>query len=217
MAGSTGQAPPEAPRPTRLIEFDTAADGQMMLACHHLRGGEINRVEARGAKAVDLNPRHMVAIIGGERCRPGNVAARLADGIDAAEHDIVHKVGVETAAILDRPQHSRGEPKGRDLVQRAVGLAAPARGADMIVNESFGHVRPPGLGWSVARQNQNCSAGSAIIVPAPVEMRARWALVSGMMRSMKYLPVSSFASIAAASPLPDVLVAIAALAICAHM
>ena len=71
--------------------FDAAADGQMMLPGHDLRGGEIDRVEARGAKAVDLNARHMIAVIGGERRRPGDVAARLADGIDAAKHDIIHQ------------------------------------------------------------------------------------------------------------------------------
>ena len=35
---------------------------------------------------------------------------------------------------------------------------------------------------------QNASAGSAISVSAPLEMRARCAAVSGMMRSMKKRP-----------------------------
>ena len=116
----------------------------------------------------------MVAIIGGERRRPG-VSPRFADGIDAAKHDIVHKVRVRPAAILDCPQHCRGEPEGRDLVQGAVGFAVPGRGADMIVNEASGTLSSGSrFAWSRgARENQNCSAGTAIIVPAPLEMRAR--------------------------------------------
>ena len=41
---------------------------------------------------------------------------------------------------------------------------------------------------------QNASAGSAIIVSAPLEMRARCADVSGMTRSMKKRPVTSLLS-----------------------
>jgi hypothetical protein len=72
----------------------------------------------------------MVAVTGGERRRPRNVAARLANRIDAAEHDVIDEMRVEIAAILKRPQNRRGEPEGRDLVQCAIGLAAPARRAD---------------------------------------------------------------------------------------
>ena len=39
-----------------------------------------------------------------------------------------------------------------------------------------------------SKSTQNASAGSAIIVSAPVEMRARCAAVSGIVRSMKYFP-----------------------------
>ena len=98
--------------PTRLIEFDTAADGEIMLPGHDLRGGEIDRVEAGGAKTIDLNTRHMIAIVGGQRRRARDVAARLADGIDAAQDHIIDEMRVEIAALLERPQHRRGEPEG---------------------------------------------------------------------------------------------------------
>ena len=119
--------------------FDAAADRQIMLPRHHLRGGEVDRVEARGAESVDLNARDMVAIIRRERRRAGDVAARLADWIDAAQDHIIDEFGIEAAAILDRPQNRCGEGKARDLMQGAVRLAATARRAHMIINEGFGH------------------------------------------------------------------------------
>ena len=79
--------------------FDAAADGQVVLARHDLRGGEIDAVEAGGAEAVDLHARR--------RCSPRpaasarharDVAARFADRIDAAHHDVVDLVLLEMVA-----------------------------------------------------------------------------------------------------------------------
>ena len=131
--------------PNSAHQFDAAADGKTMLPGHDLRSGEIDRIEARGTETIDLNARHMVAIVRSERRSAGDVAARLADGIDTAEHYIIDEMRVEIAALLDGPQHRRGEPEGRDLVQRSVRLAASARRANMIVNESFGHLVLPVL------------------------------------------------------------------------
>ena len=75
--------------PTRLIELDAAADRHVVLAGHHLRGGEVDRIEARGAEAVDLHARDRVAVAGVERRGARDVAARLADRIDAAEHHVI--------------------------------------------------------------------------------------------------------------------------------
>ena len=108
--------------------FDAAADRHVLLAGHHLRGGEVHGVEARGAEAVDLHARHVVAVIGDERRRAGDVAAGLADRIDAAEDDVVDLPRVEVVALADRAQRRLGEPQRRHLVQRAVRLAAARAG-----------------------------------------------------------------------------------------
>ena len=81
--------------------FDAAADRHLLLAGHDLRRGEVHRVEARGAEAVDLHARHLVAVIGRERRGARDVAARLADRIDAAEHHVVDELRVETVASLE--------------------------------------------------------------------------------------------------------------------
>ena len=60
--------------------------------------------------------------------------------IDAAHHDIVDLAGVEVVALADRLQRRRREMQRRGGMQRTVRLAAPARGADVIVNESVGHI-----------------------------------------------------------------------------
>ena len=70
-----------------------------MLAGHHLRRGEVHRVEARRAEAIDLHARHLVAEAGDERRRARDVAAGFADRIDAAEHHVVDQRGVELVAV----------------------------------------------------------------------------------------------------------------------
>ena len=67
------------------------------------------------------------------------IAAGLADRIDDAHHHIVHLRGVELVALLDALEHLGREIERRHFVQRAVGLAAPARGPDMVINEGLGH------------------------------------------------------------------------------
>ena len=120
--------------------LDAAADRHVVLAGHHLRGGEVDRVEPRGAEAVDLHARDRVAVAGGERRGARDVAARLADRIDAAEHHVVDQHGIEQVAVLDRAERLRGEAERRHLVQRAVGLALAARRAHGVVDECIGHL-----------------------------------------------------------------------------
>ncbi len=110
-----------------------------MLARHHLGRREIHRIESRGAKAVDLHAGHVVAEPGDKRSRARDVAARLADRIDATENDVVDQRGIELVAVLDGRERLRGEIERRHLVQRAVGFPSPARRADGVVNECVGH------------------------------------------------------------------------------
>ena len=119
--------------------FGAAADGHLMLPGHDLGGGEIHRVEPRGAEAIDLDAGHAVAEAGHQRRGAGDVAAGLAHRIDAAKHHVVDHAGVELVALLDGAERLRGEIERGHLVQRAVGLAAAARGAHGVVDECVGH------------------------------------------------------------------------------
>ena len=78
--------------PTRLIDFDTAADHELMLAAHHLGGGKIHGVEAGGAEAADLHAGHGLAETRVECRETRDVAAGFADRIDHAEHDVVDAI-----------------------------------------------------------------------------------------------------------------------------
>jgi hypothetical protein len=119
--------------------FDATANRHVVLAGHHLRRREVHRVETRGAEAVDLHARHAVAIARGDGRGARDVAARLADRIDAAENHVVDQRRVELVAVLDRGKRLGGEIERGDLVQRSIRLAAPARRANVIVDEGVGH------------------------------------------------------------------------------
>ena len=132
-------------------QFDAAADRQLVLARHHLRRGEIDRVEAGSAEAVDLHAGHVVAEARRQRAHAGDVAARFADRIDAAHHHVVDLAGLDLVAVLDRLQRGRRQLQRRRGMQRAVRLAAPARGAHVVVDERVGHVRLSFARWGGAR------------------------------------------------------------------
>ena len=119
--------------------LDAAADRHLVLAGHDLGRGEVHRVEAGGAEAVDLHARHAVAVARRERGHARDVAARLADRIDAAEHHVVDQRRIEPVALLHRRQRLRRQVERGHLVQRAVGLAASARRAHVVVDEGVGH------------------------------------------------------------------------------
>ena len=103
-ARSTGRPArrrPDAPMPMRLID---STPPPIVISCWPdmtSRGGEVHRVEARGAEAIDLHARHSVAEAGDQRRGARDVAARFADRIDAAEHDVVDQRRIELVAVLD--------------------------------------------------------------------------------------------------------------------
>ena len=110
-----------------------------MLAAHDLGGGKIHGIEAGGAEAADLHARHLFAEPRLQRGEARDVGAGLADRIDHAEHDVVDDVFGQIVAVLQRLQRHGGERKRGHLVQRAVGLAAAARGANVIVDIGLRH------------------------------------------------------------------------------
>ena len=110
-----------------------------MLSAHDLGGGEIHGIEAGGAEAADLHAGHGLAEARLQRGEARDVATGLADRIDHAEDDVVDDVLAEIVALLQRLQrHGRQRQRG-DFVQRAVGFAAAARGANVIVDICLRH------------------------------------------------------------------------------
>ena len=105
--------------------LDAAADGEVMLTRHHLRGGEIHRIEARSAKAIDLHAGNRIAITGSDRAGARDVSACLPDGIDAAEHDVVDFRSFESVTVLDGFQRCDGKTERRHLMQRPSALPRP--------------------------------------------------------------------------------------------
>ena len=123
--------------------FDTAADRDVGLARHHLRGSGVDGLEPRGAEAVQLLARDRLIELGDERRYARDVRALLPDRGYAAEHDVVDDAGVESIAITDRAQRLRRELDRRNTVQRAVGTAATAGRSHMVEDECVGHVGSP--------------------------------------------------------------------------
>ncbi len=119
--------------------FDAAANRHLLLPGHDLRRGEIHRVEAGGAETVDLHAGNLVAITGDQRRGARNIGGGLADRIDDAHDHVIDQRGIEMVAVLDRAERLAGEIERRHFVQRAVDLAAAARRAHVIVDESVGH------------------------------------------------------------------------------
>ena len=110
-----------------------------MLAAHHLGCGKIHGVEAGGAEAADLHAGHGFAEARLQRGEARDVGAGFADRIDHAENDVVDEIFGEVVAVLERLQRHGGERERGDFVQRAVGLAAAARGADVVVDIGLWH------------------------------------------------------------------------------
>ena len=110
-----------------------------MLAAHDLGGGEIHRIEAGGAEAADLDAGNGFAETRLQRREARDVGAGLADRIDHAEDDVVDDVFLEIVAFFQRFQRRGGQRQRGHLVQRAIGLAAAARRANVIVDICLRH------------------------------------------------------------------------------
>ena len=59
--------------------LDAAGEDEVLEAGAHLLRGQVDRLQAAGAEPVDLDAGHRVRQAGGERRRPGDVRALLAD------------------------------------------------------------------------------------------------------------------------------------------
>ena len=125
--------------------FHAAADGDVRLARHDLRGRHVDRLETAGAEPVDLHAGHAVRIIGVENRDARDVGAGFANRIDTSKYHIVHTRRIETVAVANRPQCLGREFKRGDFVESAVRLSTPARRAHGVINEAVRHdVSAPG-------------------------------------------------------------------------
>ncbi len=116
-----------------------AGQDEVLPAGTHLGGGEVDGLQARRAEAVLLDACHGVREPGRDGGDAGDVGALVAEGADDAEHDVVDGGGVEVRqAAAQLVDEADDEVDGLGAVQRAVGLAAPARGADRLVHVRFG-------------------------------------------------------------------------------
>ena len=141
--GAAGRADADAAH-----RFDAAADRHVLLSGHDLRGGEIHRVEAGRTEAVDLHAGHAVAIAGDQRRVRAISAPASPTGSTHAQDHVVDQSGIELVAVLDGAERLAREIERGHFVQRAVDLAAAARGAHVIVDEGVGHDFPPWLHWA---------------------------------------------------------------------
>ena len=119
--------------------FDSTPDRELRFARDDLGGGDVARLQPRGAEAVDLDPSGALVIARDQQSDSGDVAALLADRHDAAEDHIVDLAGVEGIAVANRPKRLRGKRQRGDFMKRAVGAPAPARGSNGIVDKGLRH------------------------------------------------------------------------------
>jgi hypothetical protein len=117
--------------------FDPAPDARVDHPRHHLRRDQIDRIEARRAEAMDLLAAHGLRIAGVEHSRARQHAALFADRLRRANDYVVEQAGIEIVALAQRLQQLGDHLDRSNLVQRAVGPALAARGADVIVDEGF--------------------------------------------------------------------------------
>ncbi len=110
-----------------------------MLTAHDLGCGEIHGIEARCTEAADLNAGDGFAEPRLNRREARDVGAGLADRIDHAEHDVVDDVFRQIVALLQGFQRRGRQRQRGHLMQRAIGLAAAARRANVIVDICLRH------------------------------------------------------------------------------
>src|SRR4029453_2630963 len=114
-----------------------------VLTRHDFGGSKVHRIEAGRAKAVDLHTRHAVTKARNQCRRARDIAACFADRVDTTKHHILDERRVELVAVLYCCKRLCSEVECGYLVQRSVGLATPARAADVIVDECLWHGDSP--------------------------------------------------------------------------
>jgi hypothetical protein len=119
--------------------LDAAREDEVLPAGGDLLRGDVDGLEARGAEAVDLQAGDRVGQAGLDRGRLRDVGALVADGRDAAEHDVVDAGRIEFLVAHERLVHQADhQVDGLGAMQRAVELALAARRANRIEDQCVG-------------------------------------------------------------------------------
>ena len=105
----------------------------------HLVGGHVHRLQARGAEAVDADPRHAFGKVRGQNGGARKAGALLAHLGHVAPDHILDRGGVQIVAVLERVQDHRRQARGGHFVQGAVGPALAAHGAGGVVDIGVFH------------------------------------------------------------------------------
>ena len=92
--------------------LDAAGEDEVLPAGGDLLRGDVDGLEARGAEAVELDAGDGVRQAGLDGGGLGDVAALVADGRDAAEDDVVDRVGIELV-VARRGSRASGRRRGR--------------------------------------------------------------------------------------------------------
>ena len=143
VIGSANQAPPSEAIGTRDIDSTPPASTRSSQPERILAAARLTASRPEAQKRFSCTPATVSGSPAAIAAMLGDVGALVADRADDAEHDVVHggRVQVREAAP-DLVDQADDQVDGFGGVQRAVGLAATARGADRVVDVRFGaHVR----------------------------------------------------------------------------
>ncbi len=125
--------------------LDAGGDVLVALACPDRVEGHAQRLQRRGAEAVDGAGRDVVIEARDERGVAADVVGLLADGGGGAHHHVVGLGEVDAGVALDqRAQRGGSELVGADAYERALERASD-RGADSVHDHCFRHVMLLGL------------------------------------------------------------------------
>ena len=106
--------------------LDAAGEHQVLPARGDLLRGDVDRLQARGAEAVELDAGDRVGQPGLDRGGLGDVGALVADRGDTPEHDVVDAVRVEVRVAAQQLVHQADDQVDRlGRVQGAVDLPRP--------------------------------------------------------------------------------------------
>ncbi len=140
--------------------LDAASDDDVRRAAHDGLGGEVHGLLRGAALAVDGGAGNFLGQTGREPAGAGDVAGLGADGVDAAENNVLNGGGVYTRAGHQRRERMGAQVGRVNLGQTAV---APAHGgADGLYNISLLHHSPYRLETGTRRITLGTKAWKAV-------------------------------------------------------
>ena len=142
--------------------LDAAGDRHLLLAAHHPGGGEVHRLDAGAAEAVEGDAGDLLGPAGGEDGVAGDVRPLLLGLGDAADDHVLDVAAFEAGALGEPVQGLGEELLGVDSRQRPLAfLAAAAGGADRVDDPRFAHEISPGITTAAAGRTEGCRRGGS--------------------------------------------------------